>query len=248
MEEGSVNSPANNSPQTDLTQGTPVIYQEPSSWCSISYYEFDKRVGEQFHAHRTSILVDGITDTSMFGTRKRKAKGEKQKKQKRPERFRLGLLNDDNRNSTIESTRRNIGFGVYLYYEDGEVYARCLSASCIFVQSWNCNRRNGFSPGTICKIPPNIDQKLKIFSDQEFLQLLSQSVNSGYEAVKELKWMCSISLSFVQGWGLAYHRRDVRETPCWIEIQLNRPLQWLAKELVQMESPGNPRFGFPELQ
>jgi len=198
-----------------------IAYKEPPFWCSIAYYELNSRVGEVYHAQNSTINVDGFTNPSVHNNN----------------RFCLGQLSNVNRNSTIENTRRHIGKGVQLTYLNGEVYAHCMSDSAIFVQSRNCNYHHNFLPTTVCKIPSGCS--IKVFNNKDFGELLAQSVNHGYEAVFELTKMCTIRMSFVKGWGAEYHRQDVTSTPCWIEIHLDGPLQWLDHVLTQMGSPSN---------
>lgn len=215
------NNANNNITNQQMVDNPDIVYQEPQFWCSIAYYELNSRVGEIFRAKRTDtdIYVDGFTNPSMHDNN----------------RFCLGQLSNVNRNSTIENTRRHIGQGVHLTYVNGEVYAQCLSDKAIFVQSRNCNYQHKFMPTTVCKIPPQA--QLRIFSNTIFADLLKQSVQKDYQSVFELTKMCTIRMSFVKGWGADYHRQDVTSTPCWIEIHLDGPLQWLDKVLTQMGSP-----------
>ncbi|TMW47268.1 hypothetical protein DOY81_007649 [Sarcophaga bullata] len=171
-EDGSSSNAINGSHISDSTMAdvAQVSYQEPAFWASIAYNELNCRISEVFHCNNRSVIVDGFTNPS-----------------NNSERCCLGQLSNVNRNSTIENTRRHIGKDVQLSYDNGEVYAECLSDAAIFVQSRNCNYHHGFHPSTVCKIP--FGCSLKIFNHQEFAQLLTQSVNSGFEAVYELTKM-----------------------------------------------------------
>jgi hypothetical protein len=189
-------------------------YEDPEYWCSILYYELQERVGASYRAVKSSIVVDGGTDPSS------------------PDRFCLGVLTNVHRTQVIETTRKHIGKGVLLYFVGGEVFAECRSDSSIFVQSQNYNVRNNLPLIHVEKLERG--QKMKIFSNLEFAMLLAESVTKGYEAVYDLMKMCVIRMSFVKGWGPNYPRNTITSTPCWFEMHLCGPLQWLDKVLVEM--------------
>ncbi|XP_064388433.1 mothers against decapentaplegic homolog 3-like isoform X3 [Halichondria panicea] len=196
-----------------------VHYVEPAFWCSVQYYEMKNSVGKMFQASNKSFVVDGFTSPNCL------------------DRFCLGVLSNTEREKEqkIEETRNSIGKGVHLYKVCGIVYAECLSDARIFVQSPVANIGYGWHPATVCKILPG--ENIPIFNFQKFAAQLGQSANSDFETVYKLSHMCKIRISFVKGWGIDYRRQSITATPCWIEIQLNGPLEWLDRVLVRMGSP-----------
>ena len=164
----------------------PVTMIEQPYWCSLSYYEMKQRVGEMFHVASDvhSVTIDGYTDPSSA------------------QRFCLGVLSNVNRSNEIEMTRHYIGRGLALSYENGQVFAECLSENPVFVQSPNCNQRYNWHLATVVKIPPGCN--LKIFDEADFIKLANETVYQGYEAVYALTRICTIRISFVKGWGAEY--------------------------------------------
>ncbi|KAK9876932.1 hypothetical protein WA026_015966 [Henosepilachna vigintioctopunctata] len=201
----------------------PVAYQEQQIWCSIAYYEFNFRVGELFTCPSSSIIVDGFTNPNRNSTR-----------------FCLGRLSNVKRTPFVEAVRQRIGEGVLLYYGGGKVHLRNLSKSPIFVQSRNLNQQQNFHVSTVCKIPAGYSSPLEIFNNLAFAQELSKCVHYGFDAVYELRKMCTIRLSFVKGWGKEYQRDDITGIPCWIEIHLHGALEWLDRVVKEMGGSADP--------
>lgn len=206
-----------NFPVSLLLDSHPITYIEPPYWCTIAYHELSSRIGENFQAICTSITVDGGTDTCTT------------------DRFCLGGQCNVNRDQATIQARKHIGQGVKLMYFGGEVHVECLSKQAVFVQSQSANLRSGWHKCTVVKIPSGC--VMNLFDSQDFAKRLIEAVSFGFEAVNELQKLCVIRLSFIKGWGADYRRPHVTSTPCWIEINLNGPMQWLDKVETHMGGP-----------
>jgi hypothetical protein len=136
-----------------------VPFEEPHEWCRISYYEMSNRVGEQFRATQSQVIIDGFTHPS------------------NAERFCLGGLPNVQRTSEIDRARRYIGRGVKLFHTRGNVFAECVSDNPVFVQSPITNKRFAWHPATVCKIPPSKYFSIKD-SNRSSVPLTTTFINS----------------------------------------------------------------------
>uniref|UniRef100_A0AC34F3H1 Mothers against decapentaplegic homolog n=1 Tax=Panagrolaimus sp. ES5 TaxID=591445 RepID=A0AC34F3H1_9BILA len=188
-------------------------------WCTIYYYELNSRIGEPFKVSSTTVTVDGFTDPSDD-----------------PNRICLGRLSNVNRNHTTENTRRHIGRGVQFSCNDNNVTVTNFSQSTFFIQSGNANYKQNFQPTTVCRVPSMGSTIL--FDFDLFSNMLERAkCENDYQSVYELHKMCFIRMSFVKGWGQHYHRQEVTSTPCWIEMQLHRPLAAVDRVITHIKPP-----------
>lgn len=207
--------PMDQAPIIDMQE---VPYTEGAYWCSITYHEYDQRIGEKYHSNSRIVYVDGYTQPMCS------------------DRFCIGGISNINRNSHTEWVRRRIGRGVKLNYVDGEVYVEDLSEGSIFVSHpLEAEESDDKVLDHVSKL--TYGNSAKVFSTQQFSRLLSVAVTQGFEAVYKLTNCCVIRVSYVKGWGKNYKRQSIYNTPCWVEIQLNGPLQWIDKVLRQMRPP-----------
>ncbi|CAF1438089.1 unnamed protein product [Adineta steineri] len=190
-----------------------------SSWCTINYYEYSSKVGDQFRASSSQIFVDGYTSPYRnFSNR-----------------FSLGLLENIKRQKGVEFVRESIGRGIELIEHcNGDVSIRNRSWSCsVFVQSILYNRLIGSNDFTIHHLPRR--QSIhSIFNSSLFAQLVSDPLAT-YESILDLTKLCSIQVSFKYGWGYEYGQREITSTPCWLSILINEPLRLLDARLQQLQ-------------
>jgi len=229
-----VSSSTNNWPQHSIVQAPmpplTLMSNYGEYWCSISYYERDVQVGETFKVPDTfkEVTVDGGMDMATVG-----------------DRFCLGPLSNVHRTEASEKARLYIGKGIRLECRnEGDVWIRCSSDQAVFLQSFYLDREAGRAPGdAVHKIYSQacikvfdlnqcysqMDQQMKIALHNRMQQSLHAPnlSSTGDLSVDDLRRLCVLRLSFVKGWGPDYPRQSIKETPCWIEIQIHRALQLL---------------------
>ncbi|XP_019855371.1 PREDICTED: mothers against decapentaplegic homolog 4-like isoform X2 [Amphimedon queenslandica] len=219
----------------------------PDFWCKISYYEMDAPVGECFKvpASLTSVSVDGFVDPSGG------------------DRFCLGRLSNVHRTEASERARLHIGKGIIIEEKnETEVWIRCVSEHSVFVQSYYLDYQAGRALGdAVHKIYPKA--YIKVFDLRHCYEEMQKQAHEACLAVAnqtaavrggslptaridpnlarsigvdDLRRLCILRLSFVKGWGPDYRRQSIKETPCWVEIHLNRALQLLDSVLTQLPS------------
>lgn len=211
-------------PQASTLPSLTLINNYGEYWSSIAYYERDVQVGETFKVADTfkEVTIDGGMDMATAG-----------------DRFCLGPLSNVHRTEASEKARLYIGKGVRLECRnEGDIWIRCLSDQAVFLQSFYLDREAGRAPGdAVHKIYPQAC--IKVFDLQQCFTQMDQHVKMAIHtrmqqqmhgqtlSVDDLRRLCVLRLSFVKGWGPDYPRQSIKETPCWVEIQIHRALQLL---------------------
>jgi hypothetical protein len=189
------------------------------SWCTINYYEYSHKVGEQFRASSSRIFVDGYTSPYRNFTN----------------RFSLGLLENVKRQKGVECVRASIGRGIELIEHcNGGISIRNRSWSCsVYVQSSLYNRLNGLSDSTVHHLQPRHSIH-SIFNYSIFNQIVNDPLST-YESILDLTKLCTIQVSFKYGWGFEFGQREITYTSCWLSILINEPLRLIDTRLQQLQ-------------
>ncbi|BFF91667.1 mothers against decapentaplegic homolog 6 [Drosophila madeirensis] len=167
-------------------------------WCQIAYWELSHRVGEFFHARKTTVNIytDGIVDSGGDSMCLRE----------------LTSVGRRPHSDAVQNTRQKVGLGVTLSLESGDVWIYNRGNVPIFVDSPTLAEHLD----RVCKVMPGYC--LKAFeTTRAQLLITKQSQNHPLGPIDRF----SMKISFVKGWGHTYKRQEITCCPCWLEVHFS---------------------------
>ncbi|CAG9534463.1 unnamed protein product [Cercopithifilaria johnstoni] len=236
-------------PSLQVSSSLVFSNSHPTNWCVVSYYEFNTKVGETFAVSAPAVYIDGGVDPSAPG---RFCLGSLSNVQRTDESercrkhigrgIRLDVKGEGDVWLTCLSDRPVFIQSSYLDREAGRVpgdavhkiYSQATLKVFDLRQCYHQLRQQNMYQLIAAEILNNSSDNSRnpLFGmDRKSTELtgrLNQAANVG---VDELRNLCSLAVSFVKGWGPDYDRKSIKETPCWIEVQINRALQLLDEVL-----------------
>ncbi|MCP9265956.1 Smad4 protein [Dirofilaria immitis] len=227
-------------PSLQISSSSAFSNSHPANWCVISYYEFSTKVGETFAVSAPAVYIDGGDLSNVQRT------DESERCRKHIGRgIRLDVKGEGDVWLTCLSDRPVFVQSSYLDREAGRVpgdavhkiYSQATLKVFDLRQCYHQLRQQNMYQLIAAEILNNSSDNSRnpLFGmDRKSAELagrLNQAANVG---VDELRNLCSLAVSFVKGWGPDYDRKSIKETPCWIEVQINRALQLLDEETKEM--------------
>ncbi|XP_026845585.1 mothers against decapentaplegic homolog 6 isoform X1 [Drosophila persimilis] len=167
-------------------------------WCQIAYWELSHRVGEFFHARKTTVNIytDGVVDSGGDSMCLRE----------------LTAVGRGPHSDAVQNTRQKVGLGVTLSLESGDVWIYNRGNVPIFVDSPTLAEHLD----RVCKVMPGYC--LKAFeTNRAQLLITKRSHNHPLGPIDRF----SMKISFVKGWGHTYKRQDIMGCPCWLEVHFS---------------------------
>lgn len=221
----------------------------PEFWCSILYFELDTQVGEMFKVPSgwRNVIVDGYVDPS-GGNRFCLGALSNVHRTEASEKARLHIgkgiqLDLQGEGDVYIKCMSDHSIFVQSYYLDREagrspgdavhkIYPQAYTKVFDLRQCYNQAEQQARTTAnaTATRAAAVAGQLSGPHSAGGIAPAVSLSAATGI-GVDDFRRLCMLRLSFVKGWGPDYHRKSIKETPCWIEIQLHRALQ-LADELM----------------
>ncbi|XP_068234852.1 mothers against decapentaplegic homolog 6 isoform X2 [Palaemon carinicauda] len=170
-------------------------------WCQVAYWEGRVRVGRLYPVRTPSLNIMGDIPHG--------------------EGLCLASLTTGSNYSPTEQskkTKEKIGLGLVLYQEGGGVWVYNRSDIPLFVNSptldGGIHPRSNFN---VHKLPPGHLINIFDYDKARLYQKLPLHPDLVHEGPIDQN---SVRVSFAKGWGRNYHRQEITECPCWLEILL----------------------------
>lgn len=208
------------------------IQFEAANWCTITYYEFEKKIGDSFIAKCPTVLVDCLEEAY------------------RADRFCLSSLVNPERSDAIEKCRRLISSGIRLDVRgEGDVWLTCLSRKPVFVRSSYLDRETGRPSGDgVHKVYTQATVKIfdlglcyRMIQMQRARKVVAADSQTSFQlnetarnkcaniGIEDVRRSCTLLISFVDGWSPG--SEPCQSCPCWLEVQTSRAIQILDTAL-----------------
>ncbi|XP_064096734.1 mothers against decapentaplegic homolog 6-like isoform X3 [Macrobrachium nipponense] len=170
-------------------------------WCQVAYWEGRVRVGRLYPVRTPSLNIMGDIPHG--------------------EGLCLASLSagpDYAPTEQSKKTKEKIGLGLVLYQEGGGVWVYNRSDIPLFVNSptldGGIHPRSSFN---VHKLPPGHLINIFDYDKARLYQKLPLHPDLVHEGPIDQN---SVRVSFAKGWGRNYHRQEITECPCWLEILL----------------------------
>ncbi|GMT17421.1 hypothetical protein PFISCL1PPCAC_8718, partial [Pristionchus fissidentatus] len=220
----------------------------PTHWCTINYFEHDTQVGESFKVRREmiSITVDGGLDPQ--GERNGRfciGSIPNVHRQSAVEIVRMhigpGVVLKQHQDGRVTmEVRSNKAIFVrapYVDYVKHSPYGQTIhkfqqgdGEITIFDLRWAyyemCEQTASAKEAVVAQARAVAGLPVAHPGMQQMSEVVA---GSGVDEMKRA--FCTVGMSFVKGFGGAYNRKTLKDCPCWIEMELHRPLQLLDQLL-----------------
>lgn len=170
-------------------------------WCQVAYWEGRVRVGPLYRVRTSSLNIMGDTPHG--------------------EGLCIASLSagpDYCPTEQAKKTKEKIGLGLVLYQEGGSVWVYNRADIPLFVNSptldGGIHPRSNFN---VHKLPPGHIINIFDYDKARLYQKLPIHPDLRHEGPIDQN---SVRVSFAKGWGRNYHRQEITECPCWLEILL----------------------------
>ncbi|UXI18503.1 hypothetical protein NH340_JMT04446 [Sarcoptes scabiei] len=195
-----------------------------ANWCMISYWNYREKIlsnikidGEYFNIQSSEIMVDNNNFNSVAMHHQNFQCNQSMKNSNLNPSQQL-LLQRNRSSAKIDKVIAKIGLGVTIFKDQScNVYLYNRSHDCpVYVHSHTFNDCLQEQMFKVIKVMPGhylkaFDSKLSNWKRSKINEMKSRTTKIDFD---------SFRFSFFKGFGTDYHRSEIMQCPCWIEVML----------------------------